>query len=109
MIQWYQTQAILYLLGEHLWHPTAGSVALADNGQWTKRFEIKSETSNRLYIIACNKKTGKWGCSCPGYLRHRKCKHLMTGCGLSLNQIHGNNQLPDQKPSQKAIGHAKKK
>lgn len=49
---------------------------LPDNGQWTNRFEIKSESSNRLYVIAQNKVKRHWGCSCPGFKIHRKCKHL---------------------------------
>lgn len=72
----------------------AGGMRLPDNGQWTNRFEIRSESSNRLYTIAQNKKTGQWGCSCPGYRRARhgvrKCKHLTDGCGLTLPEIHGN-------------------
>jgi hypothetical protein len=54
----------------------AGIVVLPDNEQWTNRVEIKSETSSRLYTVAQNKKTGQWGCSCPGWKRHRHCKHL---------------------------------
>ena len=42
------------------------------------RIEIKSETSNRLYVVAQNKKTNNWGCSCPGWIIHRKCKHLFA-------------------------------
>jgi hypothetical protein len=32
------------------------SVMLPDNDQWQLRFEVKSETSDRLYTIAQNKK-----------------------------------------------------
>jgi uncharacterized Zn finger protein len=53
-----------------------GTQHLPDNQQWTNRLEIKSETSNRLYIIAQNKDKRHWGCSCPGYKIHRRCKHL---------------------------------
>jgi len=49
---------------------------LPDNDRYKNRFEIKSETSNRLYIIAQNKSNGIWSCSCPGWIIHRKCKHL---------------------------------
>jgi len=52
------------------------SVALPDNDQWQFRFEIRSETSDRVYIIAQNKKKRHWACSCPGYKAHRHCKHL---------------------------------
>lgn len=82
----------------------SGSVALPDNDQWTNRFEIKSESSNRIYIVAQNKSTGKWGCSCPGYLSKRKCKHLISGCGLEEEQIHGNkNAISDKSTSYKRI------
>jgi hypothetical protein len=66
-----------------------GAITLPDNEQWEQRFQIRSESSNRLYTIARNKKTGKWGCSCPAYLTRRKCKHLVDGCGLTTGQIHG--------------------
>lgn len=49
---------------------------LPDNQIWTNRLEIKSESSNRLYIIAQNKTKRHWACSCPGYRTRRKCKHL---------------------------------
>jgi uncharacterized Zn finger protein len=50
----------------------------ADNDQWTNRFKIKSESSNRLYVIAQNKQKRHWACSCPGWKSHRTCKHLST-------------------------------
>lgn len=49
---------------------------LPDNSQWTNRFEIRSQTSDRVYIVAQNKNKRHFGCSCPGYRRHRHCKHL---------------------------------
>ncbi len=49
---------------------------LPDNNQWTNRFEVRSETSNRVYIIAQNKSGRWWGCSCPGWIRYKRCKHL---------------------------------
>jgi len=62
-----------------------GSVALPDNDQWMNRFEIRSESSNRIYIIAQNKRNKHFGCSCPGYKRYRKCKHLES-IGLPTNE-----------------------
>jgi uncharacterized Zn finger protein len=50
--------------------------SLPDNSQWTNRFQVKSESSNRLYVIAQHKVKRFWGCSCPGWKIHRKCKHL---------------------------------
>ena len=58
-----------------------GSIALPDNAQWENRFEIRSESSNRVYIVSQNIKKRHWGCSCPGWRRHRRCKHL-TQLGL---------------------------
>ena len=60
--------------------PNGGQVkaTLPDNGNWTNRFEVKSASSNRLYIIAQSKDKRHWGCSCMGWRRHRKCKHLTT-------------------------------
>jgi hypothetical protein len=80
-----------------------GALALPDNRDWCERFEIHSATSNRKYIIAKNKKSGKFGCSCPSYRVRRYCKHLLDGCGLNPSQIHGN-ALADQRPVRKAIG-----
>lgn len=55
-----------------------GAPRLPDNGQWTNRFEIQSESSDRVYTIAQNKKRGHWGCSCPAWRTRRKCKHLRS-------------------------------
>jgi hypothetical protein len=49
---------------------------LPDNTQWKHRMKIPSASSNREYIVSQNKSTGGWGCSCPGWIIHRNCKHL---------------------------------
>jgi len=49
---------------------------LPDNKLWKNRFEIHSESSDRVYIIAQNIEKGHMGCSCPGWRRYRTCKHL---------------------------------
>lgn len=49
---------------------------LPDNKVWTNRFDIKSESSNRLYRIAQNKTKRYWACSCPAWITRRECKHL---------------------------------
>src|SRR5271167_2405959 len=54
---------------------------LPDNNEWTNRFEIKSESSDRIYRIAQNKKKRFWGCNCTGWISRKKCKHL-TALGL---------------------------
>jgi hypothetical protein len=57
-----------------------GGSLLAPNERYTNRMEIRSESSSRLYIVAQNKLTGEWSCSCPGWKNCRngvrKCKHL---------------------------------
>lgn len=61
------------------------SMILPDNDQWTHRFEIHSETSNRVYVVAQNKQKRHWGCSCPSYKVRRYCKHL-SAIGLPVNE-----------------------
>lgn len=60
---------------------------LPDNQSFTNRFQIRSETSNSLYTVAQSKSGRWWSCSCPGWIRHRKCKHLEAlglPCGKHL-------------------------
>ena len=65
---------------------SSGLAILPDNDRYTHRVEIRSESSNRLYVIAKNKKTSVWSCSCPGWIIHRKCKHLKAASEV-LSQI----------------------
>jgi hypothetical protein len=51
---------------------------LPDNAQWENRFEIRSASSGRKYVIAQHKVKRHWGCSCPGWRTHRVCTHLKT-------------------------------
>lgn len=51
-------------------------IQLPDNDQWQLRFEIRSESSNRVYIVSQHKNNKHWGCSCPGWIIHKTCKHL---------------------------------
>jgi len=53
-----------------------GSGLLPDNAAWKHRFEIRSTTSNRSYVIAQRRSDNVWGCSCTGWRHHRKCKHV---------------------------------
>jgi hypothetical protein len=64
-----------------------GAIMEPENDQWHNRFKIRSESSNRLYLVAQNKKTGKYACSCPGWIRHRHCKHL-EAMGLPRHLMH---------------------
>lgn len=53
---------------------------------WENKFFVKSESSGNLYVVSQNIKKRHWGCSCPGYRIHRKCKHLIS-IGLPTNEI----------------------
>jgi hypothetical protein len=64
-----------------------GLTVLPDLRGWTNRFEIKSQSSNRLYTVAQRESDGTFGCTCPGWiiqkrdkitglLKPRDCKHL---------------------------------
>ncbi len=56
----------------------SGAVILPDAKGWVNRLQIRSETSNNLYVVAQRASTGEWGCSCRGWIRHRTCKHLVA-------------------------------
>ncbi len=58
-----------------------GSTLLDDSDKWMNRFQIRSGSSDRLYVIAQQRADGAWGCSCPGWTHHRKCKHLTDVLG----------------------------
>jgi hypothetical protein len=53
--------------------------ALPDNKQWENRYEIQSTTNpEKKYILAKNKASGLWGCSCPAYRFRRTCTHVQN-------------------------------
>lgn len=56
--------------------PVRKSNVLEDNKLWKNRFEIHSESSDRVYIVSQNIAKGHMGCSCMGWRRYRTCKHL---------------------------------
>ena len=72
-----------------------GAVRLPDNKQWTNRFEIKSESSDRVYTVAQNKAKGHWGCSCPSWRTRRTCKHLKA---LGLPELEGPSPITSLEP-----------
>lgn len=53
-----------------------GSRLEPDNQQWTNRFIIASQSSDRTYVVAQRRTNGEWGCACPGWRHHRHCKHV---------------------------------
>jgi|WetSurMetagenome_2_1015567.scaffolds.fasta_scaffold62064_4 hypothetical protein len=61
----------------------SGFTELPDNNTHTHRFEIKSETSDRVYKMARSRSNNKWQCNCPGWIfqkcppdMRKPCKHL---------------------------------
>ena len=74
-----------------------GSDLLPDNEQWSNRLQVRSETSTRLYVVAQRKSDGSFGCSCMGWKRHRKCKHLDTM--VPLLERAGRAEMPALKES----------
>jgi hypothetical protein len=67
-------------------HVPAGSKVLPDNAAYTNRFEVKSETSDSIYVIAQSKKGRWWSCGCHGFLRWGHCKHLKA-VGLPCGRV----------------------
>ena len=70
-----------------------GAVALPESGTHANRMEIRSESSDRLYVVSQAKSSGEWQCSCPGWImkrpgKPRGCKHL-TAMAPALTQIAG--------------------
>lgn len=66
----------LSILKEQIKH--AALQVLPDDTRYKCRFDIRSESSNRVYRISFDSAPGAlyWKCSCPGYLRTGDCKHL---------------------------------
>jgi len=60
--------------------------SLPDNKLWKNRFEIHSESSDRVYIVSQNIIKGHMGCTCPGWRRYRTCKHL-SSLGLPGHEV----------------------
>jgi hypothetical protein len=58
---------------------------MSDN-TWINRIEIKSESSSRIYVVSQHATKRYWGCSCPGWRAHRKCKHLER-LGLPCGEV----------------------
>ena len=52
------------------------SIMLPDNGAWTNRFYIRSESIDRMYTVAQSKTGRWWACGCFGFIRYKRCKHL---------------------------------
>jgi hypothetical protein len=53
----------------------AGGNLLPPNKTHSNRMEIPSSDGRRMYVVA-QANSGQWQCGCPGWIRHRHCKHL---------------------------------
>jgi hypothetical protein len=64
--------------------PSAAIAVYPDKDRYKCIFEIRSESSDRVYRISFDAAPGAcyWVCSCPGNIRHGSCKHLES-MGLS--------------------------
>src|SRR5437588_13120699 len=49
---------------------------MSKENTWINRVEIRSETSDRLYVVSQHAARRYWGCSCPAWRTRRRCKHL---------------------------------
>ncbi len=49
---------------------------MSQSNQWINRTEIKSESSDRVYVVSQHAAKRYWGCSCPSWRVRRRCKHL---------------------------------
>lgn len=71
---------------------------MGESNTWINRIEIRSESSDRIYVVSQHATKRHWGCSCPGWRAHRKCKHLQR-LGLPCGE----------KPFEVEKDHARKK
>lgn len=46
-----------------------------DQAQWKNRIKISSDGGIRRYTLSQLESTGKWHCSCQGFVTHKTCKH----------------------------------
>lgn len=80
---------------------------LPDSPTHKLRIKIKSETSNREYVVSKRDTyISQWECSCPGWTRHyprKNCKHL----NVMVPALEEIQQLRFSKPKQ--IGRKKTK
>jgi hypothetical protein len=52
---------------------------LPDNKTHLNRMHVRSESSNRLYVVSQRKTSGQWECKCPAWVLtfpRKNCKHL---------------------------------
>ena len=78
-----------------------GMKALPDTDRYKKRFEVNSESSNRIYRLSFDVAGPYWTCSCPGNIKHGQCKHL-DAIGVKGRKFGKNH--PENKKYLKEVG-----
>lgn len=61
--------------------PPAGSTRLPDTQRHTCRFQIRSDSSDKLYTIAFDRAASCWQCSCPAFIFRRRGRGVDAGFG----------------------------
>ena len=64
------------------------NMRLPDDAQWKNKIKVRSSSSDNCWVVSQNISTGIMGCSCPGWKRHRKCKHIGSlglPCGVRVD------------------------
>lgn len=49
---------------------------MKEDNQWQFKFQVKSQSSDKMYTISQHKEQKHWACSCKGWTTRRYCKHL---------------------------------
>lgn len=84
-----------------------GGNLLPDSETHRHRFEVKSESSDSLYIVSQKNSTGEWQCSCRGWImkrpgKERSCKHLsamLPALHVIGSMVAFSNSTPTVKPA----------
>lgn len=59
---------------------------LNEEEYWKTKYKVKSSSNPKKEYTVSKSRDGKWGCSCPGWIYHRKnCKHIRAVQGGSHN------------------------
>ena len=80
--------------------PKTAIETFPDTDRYKARFNIKSESSNKIYRISYDAapNAGYWTCSCMGNIRYGQCKHL-SACGLK-GRKYGFTKLEDSRKNE---------
>lgn len=92
-----------------------GATSLPDNAQYQHRMEVRSASSDNVYVVAQRKSNGAWSCGCPGFISRRACKHatamfppLLAAYGGAPAQLGAKSEEPKRTPTPAAVERARK-